>query len=192
MNESISYTEALNYLVKKHKLKNYKQFNNPSNYISEISISEEFKTCEVPKDGDKFDLVFISDFIDNETLKNDFELAEKIVSKKGLIVLINSNPKKHLHDCGTVWKFVSVLRTIPRYTIVTLNIDRGFTIIRVKETNDASTKIPKMYFEFHLSRNFFLNLIDACDYDTWYTNWKKFGNEPIEVANLIEVKESKQ
>jgi hypothetical protein len=202
LNRDMNEAQVLNALIRKHRVRTYWQIGGTEEILNAVKLSE-FKKRQ-SSDGslvqasataiDKFDLIFIDGNHHIIEARKDFNNALKMVARKRMIVLHDSNPKKYLHTvegmgstyCGQVWQLVCELRTDDRYSIVTLDIGTGYTIVRCQKTNDILTSRLNIFGNFVNRRSKCLNLIDPANYETWFTNWTKYGSKPIEDVTLVE------
>ena len=190
-------TEIINSLIKKNGYKKYLEIGvesgqnirniecdlkhgvdpNVTAYDAQFHLkSDEF--FDIIRNDMKYDIIFIDGMHTEEQVLRDVDNAIKHLTKKGVIVLHDSNPPEEsfadptpraINWCGTVYKAVWKLRRRSNLTVHTVDCDFGCAIIQVTPpTYVLKIKEFSNWTEFDTNRKTYLGLITEEEFTSMY------------------------
>jgi len=190
-------TEIINSLIKKNGYKKYLEIGvesginirnvecdlkhgvdpNVTAYDAQFHLkSDEF--FEILKNDMKYDIVFIDGLHTEDQVLRDVDNAIKHLTKKGAIVLHDSNPPteefadptpRDVNWCGTVYRAIWKLRRRPNLTVNTVDCDFGCAIITLSPNNNIPrAKDISTFADFDKNRKVYLGLISEEEFAKTY------------------------
>jgi len=128
------------------------------------------------KYNDKFDIIFIDGLHHAEQVYKDIENSLNILNDGGTILMHDCNPLQEFRQFkdganGDCWKACVHYRQEPSLDMITVNIDQGCGVIRVRK-NQSPIKINKTYTDLQWddlveNRQNYLNLVSVQQFIDW-------------------------
>lgn len=140
--------------------------------------------------SEKFDLIYIDGDHDARQVIFDISNALSVLTEGGAIVMHDCNPRVEVrqiptdrpttHYNGDVWKVAVLLRLLPDYEIVIIDIDHGVGVVRKRPNRhllppeieqrllSAENALEAFtYQDLDTHRNIFLRLMSIVEYREW-------------------------